>query len=209
MAPARDLDPAVRQQLLADAVRFAEAIGYVNAGTVEFLVEPSGRHVFIEMNPRIQVEHTVTEEVTDIDLVESQLRIAAGATLDDLGLSQNRISMRGFAMQCRVTAENPANDFRPDTGRIVAYRPASGAGVRLDGCVYQGVEITPHFDSMIEKITCRGPDFDTVVGACSAPWPSTGCGAYRPISRTCRRSWPTHSSSPNPSPPPSSTIGPS
>ena len=163
MAPARDLDTSVRQQLLADAVRFAEAIGYVNAGTVEFLVEPSGRHVFIEMNPRIQVEHTVTEEVTDVDLVESQLRIAAGATFADLGLSQDRISMRGFAMQCRVTAENPANDFRPDTGRIVAYRPASGAGVRLDGCVYQGVEITPHFDSMIEKITCRGPDFDTVV----------------------------------------------
>ena len=163
MAPARDLDAGVQQQLLADAVSFGEAIGYINAGTVEFLVEPSGRHVFIEMNPRIQVEHTVTEEVTDVDLVESQLRIAAGATLADLGLSQERISMRGFAMQCRVTAENPANDFRPDTGRIVAYRPASGAGVRLDGCVYQGVEITPHFDSMIEKITCRGPDFDTVV----------------------------------------------
>ncbi|MDE0320157.1 MAG: pyruvate carboxylase [Acidimicrobiaceae bacterium] len=163
MAPARDLDSAVRGQLLADAVRFAEAIGYANAGTVEFLVDASGRHVFIEMNPRIQVEHTVTEEVTDVDLVESQLRIASGATLDDLGLSQGNISLRGFALQCRVTAENPANDFRPDTGRIVAYRPASGAGVRLDGCVYQGVEITPHFDSMIEKITCRGPSFDTVV----------------------------------------------
>ena len=163
MAPARDLGDGVRQQLLADAVRFAEAIGYVNAGTVEFLVDAGGRHVFIEMNPRIQVEHTVTEEVTDIDLVESQLRIASGATLADLRLSQERISLRGVAMQCRVTAENPANDFRPDTGRIVAYRPASGAGVRLDGCVYQGVEITPHFDSMIEKITCRGPDFDTVV----------------------------------------------
>ena len=163
MAPARDLDDGVRRRLLADAVRFAESIGYANAGTVEFLVEAGGRHVFIEMNPRIQVEHTVTEEVTDIDLVESQLRIASGATLADLGLSQERISMRGVAMQCRVTAENPANDFRPDTGRIVAYRPASGAGVRLDGCVYQGVEITPHFDSMIEKITCRGPDFDTVV----------------------------------------------
>ena len=183
MAPARDLDPVTRQRLLADAVRFAQAIGYENAGTVEFLVETAAqgagrgdrarherggaevahRHVFIEMNPRIQVEHTVTEEVTDIDLVESQLRIASGATLADLGLSQERISLRGVAMQCRVTAENPANDFRPDTGRIVAYRPASGAGVRLDGCVYQGVEITPHFDSMIEKITCRGPDFDTVV----------------------------------------------
>ena len=163
MAPARVLDSAVRRNLLADAVRFAEAIGYVNAGTVEFLVDAAGRHVFIEMNPRIQVEHTVTEEVTDIDLVESQLRIAAGANLADFGLSQERVSLRGFAMQCRVTAENPANDFRPDTGRIVAYRPASGAGVRLDGCVYQGVEITPHFDSMIEKITCRGSDFDTVV----------------------------------------------
>ena len=163
MAPARDLDEAVRAQLLDDAVRFARSIGYVNAGTVEFLVDRSGRHVFIEMNPRIQVEHTVTEEVTDVDLVESQLRIAAGASLADLGLSQDRITLRGYAMQCRVTAEDPSNDFRPDTGRIVAYRPASGAGVRLDGCVYQGVEITPHFDSMIEKITCRGPDFDTVV----------------------------------------------
>ncbi len=163
MAPARNLDTAVRQRLLTDAAHFAEAIGYANAGTVEFLVDHAGRHVFIEMNPRIQVEHTVTEEVTDVDLVESQLRIAAGASLEDLGLSQGAISLRGVAIQCRVTAENPANDFRPDTGRIVAYRPASGAGVRLDGCVYQGVEITPHFDSMIEKITCRGPNFDTAV----------------------------------------------
>ncbi len=163
MAPARDLDPAVRHRLLADAVRFAETIGYLNAGTVEFLVDANGRHVFIEMNPRIQVEHTVTEEVTDVDLVESQLRIAAGTTLDELGLRQEAISLRGVALQCRVTAENPANDFRPDAGRIVAYRPAGGAGVRLDGCVYQGVEITPHFDSMIEKITCRGPDFETAV----------------------------------------------
>lgn len=116
------------------------------------------------MNPRIQVEHTVTEEVTDVDLVESQLRIAAGATLPDLGLTQDAIALRGFAMQCRVTAEDPAADFRPDTGRIVAYRAAGGAGVRLDGGGgYQGAEITPYFDSLIEKITCRGPDFATVV----------------------------------------------
>ncbi len=163
MAPARDLDAAVRDSLLADAVRFASAIGYANAGTVEFLVDGAGRYVFIEMNPRIQVEHTVTEEVTDVDLVESQLLIASGANLPELGLTQDEISLRGFALQCRVTAEDPSNDFRPDTGRIVAYRPASGAGVRLDGCVYQGVEITPHFDSMIEKVTCRGKDFSTVV----------------------------------------------
>ncbi|MYA84116.1 MAG: pyruvate carboxylase, partial [Acidimicrobiaceae bacterium] len=163
MAPARDLDATVRDGLLADAVRFASSIGYANAGTVEFLVDGTGRYVFIEMNPRIQVEHTVTEEVTDVDLVESQLLVASGATLPELGLTQDAISLRGFAMQCRVTAEDPSNDFRPDTGRIVAYRPASGAGVRLDGCVYQGVEITPHFDSMIEKVTCRGKDFETVV----------------------------------------------
>ena len=162
-APARDLDAAVRDSLLADAVRFTSSIGYANAGTVEFLVDGTGRYVFIEMNPRIQVEHTVTEEVTDVDLVESQLLVASGATLPELGLTQDAISLRGFALQCRVTAEDPSNDFRPDTGRIVAYRPASGAGVRLDGCVYQGVEITPHFDSMIEKVTCRGKDFSTVV----------------------------------------------
>ncbi|MGI9608635.1 MAG: pyruvate carboxylase [Acidimicrobiales bacterium] len=164
LAPAPDLDVDVRDRLLADAVSFAQSIDYVNAGTVEFLVDRNGRHVFIEMNPRIQVEHTVTEEVTDVDLVESQLRIAAGATLADIGLAQADIRVRGFAMQCRVTAEDPANEFRPDTGRIVAYRPAGGAGVRLDGGGgYQGAEITPYFDSLIEKVTCRGPDFDTVI----------------------------------------------
>ncbi|MFK8023114.1 MAG: pyruvate carboxylase, partial [Ilumatobacter sp.] len=163
LAPAPGLDPDVRTELLDDAVRFARSIDYKNAGTVEFLVDGNGRHVFIEMNPRIQVEHTVTEEVTDVDLVESQMRIASGASLEDLGLAQDAIEVRGFAMQCRVTAEDPTNEFRPDTGRIVAYRPATGPGVRLDGCVYHGVEITPFFDSMIEKITCRGRDFDTVV----------------------------------------------
>ena len=163
LAPAPGLDPAVRTSLLDDAVRFARSIDYQNAGTVEFLVDANGRYVFIEMNPRIQVEHTVTEEVTDVDLVEAQLRIASGATLADLDLHQDTIEVRGYAMQCRVTAEDPANDFRPDTGRILAYRPATGPGVRLDGCVYQGVEITPYFDSMIEKITCRGRDFETVI----------------------------------------------
>ena len=163
LAPAPNFDPDVRAQLLDDAVRFAQSIDYKNAGTVEFLVDSTDRHVFIEMNPRIQVEHTVTEEITDVDLVESQLRVASGESLDDLGLSQEAIQVRGYAMQCRVTAEDPANDFRPDTGRILAYRPATGPGVRLDGCVYQGVEITPFFDSMIEKITCRGRDFETVV----------------------------------------------
>ena len=106
IAPAPDLTDAQRQALTDDAVQFGNHIGYKNAGTVEFLVDKSGRHVFIEMNPRIQVEHTVTEEVTDIDLVEAQLRIARGESLHDLGISQDTIVLRGFALQCRVTAED-------------------------------------------------------------------------------------------------------
>ena len=164
IAPAPGLTQELRDALTADAVRFGEHIGYVNAGTVEFLVDRDGRHVFIEMNPRIQVEHTVTEEVTDVDLVEAQLRIARGETLDDLGVNQENLALRGFALQCRVTAEDPANEFRPDTGRIVAYRQPGGAGIRLDGGGgYVGSEITPYFDSMIVKVTCRGRSFDDAV----------------------------------------------
>ena len=137
LAPAPNLSDETREQLYRDAVAFARSIGYVNAGTVEFLLETAGErtgeHVFIEMNPRIQVEHTVTEEITDVDLVASQLRIAAGETLEQLGLTQDRITMHGAALQCRVTTENPADGFRPDTGRITAYRSPGGAGVRLDG----------------------------------------------------------------------------
>lgn len=160
IAPAPGLDASLRESLTRDAVAFAEHIGYTNAGTVEFLVDRSDRHVFIEMNPRIQVEHTVTEEVTDVDLVEAQLRIADGERLADLGLAQEEIRLNGFALQCRVTAEDPANEFRPDTGRIVAYRSPGGAGVRLDGGGgFVGADITPYFDSLIVKVTCRGRTF--------------------------------------------------
>ena len=164
IAPAPDLDPALREQMCAHAVAFARAIGYVNAGTVEFLLSPDGRYVFIEMNPRIQVEHTVTEEVTDVDLVSTQLRIASGTTLPELGLTQAEVHLRGAALQCRITTEDPSNGFRPDTGRITAYRSAGGAGVRLDGgTVFVGAEIGAHFDSMLVKVTCRGADFTTAV----------------------------------------------
>src|SRR5439155_713765 len=114
IAPAPNLDPNLRDRICADAVAFARHIGYRNAGTVEFLLDPDGNHVFIEMNPRIQVEHTVTEEVTDVDLVQSQLRIASGETLADLGLAQESIHVRGAALQCRITTEDPTNGFRPD-----------------------------------------------------------------------------------------------
>ncbi|WP_448615172.1 pyruvate carboxylase [Modestobacter sp. URMC 112] len=163
LAPAPNLDPALRERICADAVAFARQIGYVNAGTVEFLVDREGRHVFIEMNPRIQVEHTVTEEVTDVDLVQSQLRIASGETLADLGLSQDAVQLRGAALQCRITTEDPANGFRPDTGRITAYRSPGGAGVRLDGGTALGAEVAAHFDSMLVKLTCRGRTFDIAV----------------------------------------------
>ncbi|MEY8814747.1 pyruvate carboxylase [Micrococcus luteus] len=168
MAPAPNLDEEIRQALHRDAVAFAKEMGYVNAGTVEFLVdtagERAGQHVFIEMNPRIQVEHTVTEEVTDVDLVGAQLRIAAGATLPELGITQDALQVRGFAIQCRITTEDPANGFRPDTGTITAYRSAGGSGVRLDGgTIYAGAEISPHFDSMLVKLTCRGRDYATAV----------------------------------------------
>jgi pyruvate carboxylase len=164
IAPAPGLDPQVRERICADAVAFARQIGYSNAGTVEFLVDRDGRHVFIEMNPRIQVEHTVTEEVTDVDLVQSQLRIAAGETLADLGLRQDDIRTRGAALQCRITTEDPANGFRPDTGRITAYRSPGGAGIRLDGgTTYAGAEISAHFDSMLTKLTARGRTFELAV----------------------------------------------
>jgi pyruvate carboxylase len=164
LAPAPNLDPELRDRMCADAVRFARRIGYRNAGTVEFLVDRDGNHVFIEMNPRIQVEHTVTEEVTDVDLVQSQMRIAAGETLDDLGLSQDSITLRGAALQCRITTEDPANGFRPDTGTISAYRSPGGSGIRLDGgTASAGTEVSAYFDSLLVKLSCRGRDFETAV----------------------------------------------
>jgi pyruvate carboxylase len=163
LAPAPNLPEQLRTKICADAVAFARHIGYSCAGTVEFLLDQQGEHVFIEMNPRIQVEHTVTEEITDVDLVSSQLRIAAGETLDGLGLRQEAIAAHGVALQCRITTEDPANGFRPDSGRISAYRSPGGAGIRLDGSTNLGAEISAHFDSMLVKLTCRGRDFSTAV----------------------------------------------
>ncbi|WP_104196182.1 pyruvate carboxylase [Cryobacterium sp. M15] len=168
IAPAPNLSDEIRVQLYADAIKFARSIGYVNAGTVEFLLdtvgERAGQHVFIEMNPRIQVEHTVTEEVTDVDLVQAQMRIAAGETLEQIGLTQGEIRLRGAALQCRITTEDPAAGFRPDTGKITTYRSPGGAGIRLDGgTINTGAQISPHFDSMLAKLTCRGRDYAAAV----------------------------------------------
>ncbi len=168
IAPAPNLDEGIRTALHAHAIAFAKSIGYENAGTVEFLLETAGERtgefVFIEMNPRIQVEHTVTEEVTDVDLVQSQMRIAAGETLEDLGLQQDQIRLRGAALQCRITTEDPSHGFRPDMGKITTYRSPGGAGIRLDGgTTAAGSQVSPHFDSMLAKLTCRGRDFQAAV----------------------------------------------
>ncbi|KKF96357.1 Pyruvate carboxylase [Ceratocystis platani] len=161
IAPAKDLPIETRDAILADAVKIAKSVNYRNAGTAEFLVDQQNRYYFIEINPRIQVEHTITEEITGIDIVAAQIQIAAGATLQQLGLTQDRISTRGFAIQCRITTEDPSKNFQPDTGKIEVYRSAGGNGVRLDGGNgFAGAVITPYYDSMLVKCTCLGSNYE-------------------------------------------------
>ncbi|PVG03133.1 putative pyruvate carboxylase [Serendipita vermifera] len=161
VAPATHLPDDVRQAILSDALKLAESVQYRNAGTAEFLVDQMGRHYFIEINPRIQVEHTITEEITGIDIVAAQIQIAAGATLPQLGLTQENITKRGFAIQCRVTTENAAAGFQPDTGKIEVYRSAGGNGVRLDASSgFAGAQITPHYDSLLVKVTVSGTTYE-------------------------------------------------
>ncbi len=156
-----------REAICADAVKIAKAVDYRSAGTVEFLVDRNGNHYFIEMNPRIQVEHTVTEMVTGIDLVQSQILIAQGHRLDsdEIGIkSQDSIRSRGYAIQCRVTTEDPANNFAPDTGRIDVYRTGSGCGIRLDGGNgYTGSVISPYYDSLLVKIISHSRTFHDAI----------------------------------------------
>ena len=164
VAPAMHLDPVVRKELCDAAVKLAKGIGYDNAGTVEFLYDMDRNDwFFIEMNPRIQVEHTVTECVTGIDLVRSQILVAQGHSLFDETLAlpaQDEIPCNGFAIQCRITTEDPEKNFAPDYGRILNYRSAAGFGVRLDAASGDaGSVITPYYDSMLVKLTTMGRDF--------------------------------------------------
>ena len=162
--PAFSVPEDVRKAIHADAVKIAKHVGYTNAGTLEFLVDKDGHHYFIEMNPRIQVEHTVTEMVTGIDLVRSQILVAEGLPLSDpaIGISsQDDIHLNGYAIQCRVTTEDPANNFAPDTGKITSYRSSGGFGIRLDGGnAYAGAEISPYYDSLLVKITTWDRTFE-------------------------------------------------
>ncbi len=161
--PALCISDEQRKAICADALKIAGAVSYRNAGTVEFLLDSTGQHYFIEMNPRIQVEHTISEIVTGIDIVRSQILVAQGYELssDEIGIpNQDSISVRGAAIQCRVTTEDPANQFAPDTGKIDIYRTSGGYGVRLDGGNgFSGAEITPYYDSLLVKMTCFGRTF--------------------------------------------------
>ncbi|RED92047.1 pyruvate carboxylase [Marinoscillum furvescens] len=160
VAPSEGLKDETRERLYAYALKIARQVNYNNAGTVEFLIDPDENIYFIEVNPRVQVEHTITEEVTGVDIVRSQILIAAGCELSHPQIyikSQDDIRTRGYAIQCRVTTEDPENGFRPDYGTIIAYRSAGGFGIRLDaGNVYNGVKISPFFDSLLVKVTAKG-----------------------------------------------------
>ncbi|CAH0400055.1 unnamed protein product [Chilo suppressalis] len=141
------------------AVHLARHVGYENAGTVEFLLDDKGNFYFIEVNARLQVEHTITEEVTGIDLVQSQIRVAEGMTLPEMGLTQDKIKAQGFAIQCRVTTEDPANNFQPSTGRIEVFRSGEGMGIRLDSAsTYAGAVISPYYDSLLVKVISHAQD---------------------------------------------------
>jgi acetyl-CoA carboxylase biotin carboxylase subunit len=154
-APSPFLSDALRKKMGAAAVRLATSCGYRNAGTVEFLVDGEGNFYFMEMNTRIQVEHGVTEEVTGIDLVQWQLRIAAGLPLT---FSQKDVTIRGHAIECRINAEDPAKKFAPRPGEITLYYPPGGPGIRVDSHIYGGYHVPHHYDSMLVKLIARGAD---------------------------------------------------
>ncbi|MCB0492016.1 MAG: pyruvate carboxylase [Cyclobacteriaceae bacterium] len=164
VAPSFGLKQNVLDKLYDYALKITRAVKYDNVGTVEFLVDKKGNIFFIEVNPRIQVEHTVTEMVTGIDLIKAQIFIAGGYKLSDEQIkipSQESLSTNGYAMQCRITTEDPENDFKPDYGTILTYRSVGGFGIRLDaGSLYQGVEISPFFDSMLVKVSAHSRTLD-------------------------------------------------
>lgn len=160
VAPSPNLKQETKDKLYDYAIKLGKLVDYNNAGTVEFLVDREENIYFIEVNPRVQVEHTITEEVTGVDIVRSQILIAKGHKLTDPGIyikSQEDVKLNGFAIQCRVTTENPEQDFKPDYGTIIAYRNAGGFGIRLDeGSTYPGMKISPFFDSMLVKVSAWG-----------------------------------------------------
>lgn len=167
VAPSLNLTQKIKDKLYKYAINIVEEVNYNNIGTVEFLIDREENIYFIEVNPRIQVEHTITEMITGIDLVKSQIFIAGGYKLSDKQMKiyeQESLSSRGIAIQCRITTEDPKNDFKPDYGTVTTYRSAAGFGIRLDvGSIYQGSEISPFFDSLMVKVSARGRTIEGAV----------------------------------------------
>ncbi|MEY4526903.1 MAG: Pyruvate carboxylase, subunit [Nitrospirota bacterium] len=160
IAPSLILTPRLRAEMGAAAIQIARAVSYDNAGTVEFLLDQDGRYYFMEMNPRIQVEHTVTEQITAIDIVRNQISIAAGKPLE---IQQSDVTLQGYSIQCRINAEDPRNNFRPCTGTVTAYLSPGGIGVRIDGAVYKDYTIPPYYDALLAKLTVRGRTWEETV----------------------------------------------
>jgi pyruvate carboxylase subunit A len=160
IAPSLVLTPQLRARMGEDATKIAKAVDYDNAGTVEFLLDQNGQYYFIEMNPRIQVEHTVTEQITAVDIVRSQITIAAGRPLE---IMQKDVTLQGHAIQCRINAEDPRNNFRPVTGKVTAYLSPGGIGVRIDGAVYKDYDVPPYYDGLLAKLTVRGRTWEETV----------------------------------------------
>ncbi len=160
IAPSLILTPQLRGQMGDAAIALARAAKFQNAGTVEFLLDQDGHYFFIEMNPRIQVEHTVTEQISTIDIVQSQIWIAAGRPLI---FGQHEVTLQGYAIQCRINAEDPQNGFRPSSGKITAYLSPGGIGVRIDGVVYKDYTVPPYYDALLAKMTVQGRTWDETV----------------------------------------------
>ena len=160
IAPSLILTPRLRAEMGEAAISLARAAQFYNAGTIEFLLDPDGRYYFIEMNPRIQVEHTVTEQITAVDIVQSQIWIASGMPLV---FGQHEVNLQGYAIQCRINAEDPQNGFRPSTGKITAYFSPGGVGVRIDGQVYKDYSVPPYYDALLAKLTVHGRTWDETV----------------------------------------------
>ncbi len=159
-SPSPVVSPKLRAKMGKMAVRIAEAVKYIGAGTVEFLLDRSGNYYFIEMNTRVQVEHPVTEMVTGVDIIIEQIRIAAG---EKMRVEQKDIVLNGWAMECRINAEDPDKNFMPSPGKVSLFHPPGGPGVRVDSAVYSGYTIPPHYDSMVAKLICHGKSRNEVI----------------------------------------------
>ena len=159
-APSPSISTKLRNDICKAAVKAAKSIGYSNAGTIEFVVDKDEKYYFLEMNTRIQVEHTITESITGVDLIKEQIRLAMG---EELGYNQSDISINGHAIECRINAEDPANQFMPSPGLITDYQPPGGIGIRVDGYVYTGYTVPPHYDSLVAKLIASGRDRDEAI----------------------------------------------